>query len=661
MKLPLLLAALAAGPGPAAAVEAAPAPRAAKPAPVRAGDVHAAVPARPRAEAGAAARSTVVGSKHDFSVTGPGPIKAVTETQVCLFCHLTHSGAAKLGNRPDTHAARYRQYTSSTMTARAPGPSQGTRMCLSCHDGTIAVGQTQLSGEIRMRGESRIVTGSSSNLGTDLRRSHPVGIRQGAGPSLRRPPPGDPVHVDGSGAVECTSCHDPHREDGDAIAKKFLVKTNRDSALCTSCHALPLWDTSASSHRVSQRPFGRAQGAPTAYGTVGENGCLSCHQSHGGSDRGRLLKTGSAGNEDDACLRCHDGRVATTDIAFDARKPYAHATPGGGPSGHDQAEGPLAAARLPETSAAATRHVACADCHNPHAAQSQPAKAPFVSGALSGVWGIDRNGNRVDPVRYEYEICFKCHADSANQPQARGPSGSDALRRAFLEVNLRRAFDPGAASFHPVEAPGRGTDVPSLILPLTTASVIYCSDCHASDRAQSGAPRGPHGSSFPHLLERAYTTRDRTIESPQAYALCYKCHDRDVLLADSRTALGKRSTFPLHRSHVVDQQAPCSACHNSHGVSSVAGNPTNNAHLVDFDVSIVQPNGERLLRYTSIGTGVGNCALSCHGADHTITPGRLQQPGVVDGSYTTVAGSASRAFRSAKPMVHRAIAAPPRR
>ncbi|HET9596459.1 MAG TPA: cytochrome c3 family protein, partial [Anaeromyxobacteraceae bacterium] len=591
----------------------------------------------------------------------PGPIKAVTETQVCLFCHLTHTGAAKLGNRPDSHPAKYRQYTSSTMTARAPpGPSQGTRMCLSCHDGTIAVGQTQLSGEIRMRGESRIVAGSSSNLGTDLRRSHPVGIRQGAHPSLRRPPPGDAVHMDASGAVECTSCHDPHRENGDPIAKKFLVKTNRDSALCASCHALPLWETSAASHRVSQRPYGRAQGAPTAYGTVGENGCLACHQSHGGSDRGRLLKTGAAGNEDDACLRCHDGRVASTDVASDVRKPYAHATPGGGPSGHDQAEGPMAATRLPETSAAAARHVACVDCHNPHAAQRQPAKAPFASGALAGVWGIDRNGNRVDPVRYEYEVCFKCHGDSANQPQARGPGGSDALRRAFTEVNLRRAFDPGAASFHPVEAAGRGTDVPSLIAPLTVASVVSCSDCHASDRAQAGAPRGPHGSSFPHLLERNYTTRDRTAESPQAYALCYKCHDRDVLLNDGKQP-GARATsaFWLHRRHVADQQAPCSACHNSHGVSSLAGNPTSNAHLVDFDVSIVQPNAERQRQYTSGGGRSGGCALSCHGVDHTVT-GKLQQGGV-EGNYTALPSVASRALRAAKPQLHRASAAPPRR
>ena len=29
---------------------------------------------------------------------------------------------------------------------------------------------------------------------------------------------------------------------------------------------------------------------------------------------------------------------------------------------------------------------------------------------------------------------------------------------------------------------------------------------------------------------------------------------------------------------------PCSACHNAHGVSSLVGNTSNNAHLIDFDL-----------------------------------------------------------------------------
>src|SRR5689334_4792931 len=76
------------------------------PAAPRPADRHgvAAAPARPpQPTSGAAASTTVLRSKHDFSRTGPGPIKAMSESQVCIFCHLTHSPMSSLGNRPEGH------------------------------------------------------------------------------------------------------------------------------------------------------------------------------------------------------------------------------------------------------------------------------------------------------------------------------------------------------------------------------------------------------------------------------------------------------------------------------------------------------------------------------------------------------------------------------
>jgi hypothetical protein len=111
------------------------------------------------------------------------------------------------------------------------------------------------------------------------------------------------------------------------------------------------------------------------------------------------------------------------------------------------------------------------------------------------------------------------------------------------------------------------------------------------------------------MVERRYLTADLTPEGPEAYALCYKCHDREVLLSD-------RSGFPLHRGHVVEQAAPCSACHDAHGVSSDAGNERNNAHLISFDVAIVHPAGSGLMQYEAAGARHGSCSLSCHGTTH---------------------------------------------
>jgi hypothetical protein len=323
------------------------------------------------------------------------------------------------------------------------------------------------------------------------------------------------------------------------------------------------------------------------------------------------------------CLACHDGRVTSLDVASAVKRPFAHAAASVGPSGHDLAEGPDRPQRLPETSQATPRHVTCVDCHEPHQASARKAAvAPGIQAALAGTWGIDRNGSRIDRARFEYEVCFKCHADSANQPQARAAVGSSAPRRSTVEVNLRRVFEPSGASAHPVIGPGRNPVVPSLIAPLTASSIIYCSDCHASNdtRASGGTgARGPHGSIYRNLLERNYVTQDGTPESPDAYALCYKCHRRE-------TVLSTLSSFPLHPGHVspgpgaklaTAVPTPCSVCHNAHGVSALVGTTTSNAHLVDFDLNVVKPlPGEAAPRYTATGGRGGSCALVCHGQTH---------------------------------------------
>jgi hypothetical protein len=51
-------------------------------------------------------------------------------------------------------------------------------------------------------------------------------------------------------------------------------------------------------------------------------------------------------------------------------------------------------------------------------------------------------------------------------------------------------------------------------------------------------------------------------------------------------------------------------------VSALAGNPQNNAHLLDFDVNVVRPNARGLRQYASRGGSSGTCSLSCHGVEH---------------------------------------------
>jgi predicted CXXCH cytochrome family protein len=553
------------------------------------------------------ATGRVAGSKHDLSGTGPGPLRAAGDVSPCLFCHVSHRSAAGLSNRPEPQAA-HRPYESSTMAVRPGAPSGASRVCLSCHDGTIAVGTTR-TGKIEMVGGNRpIDAGRRSNLGTDLRGTHPISFFPGPSRNTHGPARADAVQLDPSGQLQCTSCHDPHVEEAAPGTAQFLRKTPDGAVLCATCHSVGKAGAE-SSHAVSTAALTAPNGRPT---TVAQRGCEACHEMHGAEPSARLTAPG--GTDDTACLACHSGAVAKLDVGADVRKPWGHLAAERGV--HDAAERPEPGARrrLPEASVGARRHVACVDCHDPHAARPAPATAPASSGLLAGVWGVDLEGRRVEPARFEYEVCLKCHGDSANKPQATG--ATDRVRRATRDVNLRRVFSPGAPSFHPVAAPGRNALVPGLKAPLSVASMIYCSDCHASESgagAGGAGPRGPHGSIYSHLLERQYLTADHTVESPASYALCYKCHDREVLLSAS-------SSFPAHRSHVVTSATPCSACHAAHGVSRDAGDEQGNAHLISFDLNIVGASAGPPA-YRAAGAGHGSCNVTCHGRSHDLLNG----------------------------------------
>ncbi len=542
------------------------------------------------ADRGLKIRST----RHNLSITGPGTITASSEDRICIFCHIPHqkgSATQYLWNRSDP-AEPYLPYFSSTLKADVRQPTGSSRMCLSCHDGTIALGavtssptQIPLKGGLRFMPENR-----PSYLGTDLSDDHPISFvydellslddRQLREPSALPPP----VKLEND-RLQCTACHDPHHNP----YGQFLVMDNTASSLCTACHDMTNW--LISSHARSSAPLDRTGGLwpNTDYATVGENACENCHTPHTAGSNQRLLIFAF---EEDNCLACHNGRIAATDIAAQIVKPYRHGVTDY-TGVHDAAED-YTFGRVP-------RHVECSDCHNPHQANDTPYPGGgVVSGATRGVPGVSFAGQAINSAHYLYEICFKCHGDSDNNVIRTLPT-----TRQINEPNLCRRFDPAGPSSHPVAAPGKNPHVPGLLSPYSTASIIRCTDCHGnSDRL---GPPGPHGSDFPFILTDQYITADNTPESPFSYALCYKCHSRSVLLSDTSFA---------HRIHVVDQKTPCSACHDPHGISPMQGDARHHSHLINFDLSIVLPTDTGRLEYERLGLSRGQCFLNCHGKLH---------------------------------------------
>lgn len=542
----------------------------------------------------------IAATKHNLSASGPGTVKAATETGICVFCHAPHNSApsAPLWNR-QTPGSNYTPYTSSTAKANAGQPTRGSLLCLSCHDGTIALGNV-LNRTIPISmagGVGTMPAGSPSRLGTDLSGDHPISIAYTSTLAATRGELVNPsaltgaVRLDAAGLMQCSACHDPHEDP----YGKFLVMPNQASALCQVCHLKNYW--SQSDHRLSGKTWNGVGPNPwphTSGATVAANACEGCHRPHTAPGKKWLQ---NAATEEDNCYPCHNANVAAKNIQTEfTGKSSIH--PVASHAGvHDPAEPAVVQAR----------HVECVDCHNPHASN---AGTGTPAGSLIGVRGVDINGVAVNAVTAEYPICFRCHADSTNKPAPR-------TTRQIAQTNTRLEFGLSNPSYHPVAGPGKNTNVPSLLPPWNIASVITCGDCHNNNTgpgAGGTGPKGPHGSIYPSLIERQYITTDRTPESAANYALCYKCHNRTVFT----TATNGASPFGAddgHQKHVVEERTPCNICHDPHGISSAQGTPSNNSKLINFDTTIVTPSAGRL-QFISTSTNHGTCYLICHGENH---------------------------------------------
>jgi len=593
----------------------------------------------------AAQRLSVTESVHDLSPSGPCTTKAATG-YACLFCHAPHNVLVEqtpLWNQ-QLSSQVYTPYSSTSyqQTGMQPMIGSPSKLCLSCHDGTVAIGQTVSEGLIPVSGG----LSPTSNLGADMRSSHPYSF---ATPivdtgELRATLFGSPAQTGDplvrliQGRIECTTCHDPHTPNLDPVVPKFLVRDSSSGQLCLACHdpgrptAVHLRGWALSQHALATNSTG-GNAVLGSYATVAANACNSCHVPHNANPAGRLLRQA----EEATCAACHSGQNLSPALpnvmnSFEGSQ-YRHPVE-------------LVAAHDPNENAFplnSSRHSECADCHSPHAAQAgtvaatPPGLQPSLVGA-SGVSGSDGT-TMLRPAVNQYEVCFKCHGNSANKPQS--PSfvdyGRTPYRLTFPAVsdpyNVRLDFQSPVARHNVTQAARAGAS-PSLRTnmldlngtptgrSLAVGTYLYCTDCHNHDAARGlggTAANGPHGSRYNHILERRYelepvpaTRGGSTAGVPYAsglsgpYALCDKCHNVENQILENDTVFGK------HKLHVVEEGASCSTCHAPHGIQG--GTLQGNSRLVNFDTAIVGPDSQGRLM---INTATKTCYLRCHGENHS--------------------------------------------
>ena len=610
---------------------------------------------------GAQTQGDVLGM-HDLSPAGKSPVKGGA-LPPCQYCHAPHSGLGKGPLWAQTYSTQtytmYGSSTTSTQTMQQPPIGGSSSLCLSCHDGTVAPGQTVPYGRIQMQGNMS----TSDILGTSLQNSHPFSFRNLkdqadlAASLVSKGQTQDPLNkvVLVNGNVECESCHNPHIQGLDSVSQNFLVRDSSGGAMCLACHgtaprtvnneqnAMVPWPTSVHA-TISNATLPAANVGP--YATVAGNACSSCHVEHNANGPARLLRgsTPALATMDaytQNCITCHNGNnnitPALPNVYAEFSKTTYHPFPGAN-SAHDSNEAILLNNN---------RHATCVDCHNPHGAQKLGntfPPAPQIRVSQTGVNGVLASDGitTVSPAQNQYENCLRCHGSSSGKPTSSkfGYIPVRYVSNASDPNNVIPQFAATATSSHPVtHARSSMYPQPSLLPYMSQlnginqgramGTQIFCTDCHNSDdnREFGGAgPNGPHGSKWSHLLERRYEFNqspapgqritnlfpnpDLSVNGP--YGMCGKCHDLTNQIMHN-------TSWSQHSSH-ISAGFSCSVCHTAHGMGARNGNVSGD-RLVNFDVNIVAPNGGIPIAYNG---ATNSCALVCHETVHnpngTVTP-----------------------------------------
>lgn len=190
----------------------------------------------------------IAGSAHDFTATGGTPLGA---DNLCVTCHTPHRPKLNVPlwahdltqstfNLYNTNAA----YSGNNTAAYDASPTalngSRSRLCLSCHDGTVAVAGTTFIPQtddhyIPFDNGAPVNAGVGSN---GLRGNHPVGVDYSQ-VKANQPSDFNDISADldvklENNKVQCTSCHNPHNK---VVGTKMLVKNNSGgTALCITCH-----------------------------------------------------------------------------------------------------------------------------------------------------------------------------------------------------------------------------------------------------------------------------------------------------------------------------------------------------------------------------------------------------------------------------------------
>lgn len=194
--------------------------------------------------------------------------------EICRVCHVPHDHGRTtylyenglLWNH-QVSAPAYTMYSSETVTHAQEGAPMGiAKLCLGCHDGSVAVNQFDKNANgdatytdpdtLEVINYTEIFIGDididfkmpNGRIPFDLQGTHPISISYtGSDPNMNLPSStmgssGTIADVLDNGLVQCSSCHDVH--DQESVPDTHLLRVSNNlstgdgvpSGLCLTCH-----------------------------------------------------------------------------------------------------------------------------------------------------------------------------------------------------------------------------------------------------------------------------------------------------------------------------------------------------------------------------------------------------------------------------------------
>jgi predicted CXXCH cytochrome family protein len=387
-------------------------------------------------------------------------------------------------------------------------------------------------------------------------------------------------HAEVHGPVAVNACDACHVVESAEEHTYTLARTGAE--LCTFCHEL------------------NRAGAAVVHRPVAKGECTACHDPHGGSERSLLVAPTVAA----LCSECHDDVV-------DGSHVHGPVAAGACVVCHAPHAAPYPKLLVAEGSAL------CTNCHATTQTQLESLRVvhPPAAEACEQCHDAHASDHAMMLVAEPQELCLSCHEpikdtiEHAPTQHAAVTTGQSCLNCHSPHASdyprvLKTDMETLCFACHDREIELEdGTKLPDIKAVIDTGRSLHgpvaqdnCAACHVI-----------HGGDHFRLLKKEYPPDFYASFSEERYALCFMCHDRQ-LLQDARTTTltdfrnGDRN---LHYLHVNREKKgrTCRACHATHA--------SNRANHIRESVPFGRGGWMLPIGFEKLENG-GRCAPGCH-------------------------------------------------